>query len=120
MSIQLFDSTLASALTEVQKLTNGSQGLSIEAVGPRRDVYLNILPLLFDIDVSYKGHNQLLKPSNCNNVSAVLQDEEGFVPSCKPKYQIVRTESGYEVLDFIDLDIRTPLNALKRADIRIW
>jgi hypothetical protein len=24
------------------------------------------------------------------------------------------------VLDFIDLDIRTPLNALKRADIRIW
>ena len=94
----------------------------LEAVGPHRDLYLNVLPLLYDVSIAYKGRNEYLHYASCSTVDAAIIDGDAS-PECHTKTLIVRQGEGWEVRSekkFVSTDSSKVLEELARQKARLW
>jgi hypothetical protein len=92
---------------------------TIEVVGRNRDLYLNVLPLLFDVKVVYNGLSDKLQPTDCNNVQAIVQDED-LEAECQSPYIIVKSKGKWTLDTYVPVDILTPLKDSEKANVRYW
>jgi hypothetical protein len=91
-----------------------SQKITIETVGEREDLYFNILPILFDIDIIYKSKDQFDKNVNITKSDAIFLDGEG-ISLTQSKYNIkfdIEKDIFY-LSEYEDINILKPLEFLK-------
>ena len=91
-----------------------SQKITIETVGEREDLYFNILPILFDINIIYKSKDQFDKNVNITKSDAIFLDGEG-ISLTQSKYNIkfdIEKDIFY-LSEYEDINILKPLEFLK-------
>ena len=91
-----------------------SQKITIETVGEREDLYFNILPILFDIDIIYKSKDQFDKSVNITKSDAIFLDGEG-ISLTQSKYNIkfdIEKDIFY-LSEYENVNILKPLEFLK-------
>jgi hypothetical protein len=95
-----------------------SQKITIETVGDREDLYFNILPILFDIDIIYKSKDQFDKNVNITKSDAIFLDGEG-ISLTQSKYNIkfdIEKDIFY-LSEYEDINILKPLEFLKANNL---
>jgi hypothetical protein len=112
--------SLSDSLKSLQmSLDSSSRTLIIEAAGPNRDLYLNILPMLFDLKVSYNNRDQFLQPVQCSEVDAILKDGSE-VANCSSNFQIVRQDNVWTLEESESVDPLYPLKQLEIHNVRVF
>lgn len=95
-----------------------SQKITIETVGEREDLYFNILPILFDIDIIYKSKDQYDKNINLTKSDAILLDGEGIALT-QSKYNIKfnSEKDVFYLSEYEDINLLKPLEFLKENNL---
>ncbi len=102
-------------------LSNDNKKLIIEAVGPRKDMYQNILPLLFDITVISDQLDEYNNKYYTTNSDCIFLDGPGKQYT-KSSYYIEYDSNTkeYNLVQPKELDILQPYNYLKEKGISFY
>ena len=98
--------------------------LNIECVGKNTDIYLNLFPIIFDIDVITSQNdsiiNQFAKSSSCKDALAIFIDESSdhLQSICeKPQFIIKRDKCNFTLSQNMDFKPQFIINFLENENI---